>query len=102
MPDFYILEGKTVVTTDDSSKWGKVFKGGNRTVCKTKVEEIEISTVFLGLDHQYGEGPPLLFETMVFGGKLDEEQERYSTWDEAEKGHEGMVERVKAAINDIR
>lgn len=25
-----------------------------------------VSTVLLGLDHQYGDGPPLIFETMVF------------------------------------
>lgn len=53
-----------------------------------------VSTVFLGLDHQYGDGPPLLFETMVFGGPLDHEMNRYSTWNEAEKGHQEMVERV--------
>jgi hypothetical protein len=33
---------------------------------------IGISTVFLGLDHRhFGDGPPLLFETMVFGGSRD-------------------------------
>ena len=53
--------------------------------------------VFLGLDHQYGEGPPVLFETMVFGGELDQEQVRYHTWEEAAAGHAAMVERVKAA-----
>lgn len=56
-----------------------------------------VSTVFLGLDHRFGQGEPLVFETMVFGGPLDQEQERYSTWDEAEAGHKAMVERVKAS-----
>lgn len=50
-----------------------------------------ISTVFLGLDHRYdrydGHGPPLVFETMIFGGPLDEEQARYATMDEAKEGH---------------
>lgn len=58
---------------------------------------VSVSTVFLGLDHRFGPGAPLTFETMVFGGSLDQEQERYSTWDEAEAGHAAMVERVKAA-----
>ena len=53
--------------------------------------------MFLGLDHSFGGGAPLLFETMVFGGPLDGEQERYSTWNEAEAGHKLMVERVQAA-----
>jgi hypothetical protein len=35
---------------------------------------------------------------MVFGGPLDQEQIRYCTWDEAEKGHREMVERVSAAV----
>ena len=55
-----------------------------------------VSTVFLGIDHNFGEGKPLLFETMVFGGKLDEETERYSTWEEAVEGHNHMVEKVNA------
>ena len=42
----------------------------------------EASTVFLGLDHQLTEdGPPLLFETMVFGGPLSGETDRCSTWE---------------------
>ena len=46
-----------------------------------------VSTVFLGLDHAFDGGTPLLFETMIFGGEHDEYQERYATWDEAEAGH---------------
>ena len=32
---------------------------------------------------QHFDGPPLLYETMIFGGPLEEEQERYSTRAEA-------------------
>jgi hypothetical protein len=41
------------------------------------------------MDHQFGDGAPLLFETMIFGGIWDEKeyQERCSTWDEAEEMH---------------
>lgn len=55
-----------------------------------------ISTVWLGLDHQWGDGPPLIFETMVFPDKahLNElECERYSTEVEAVAGHARMVEK---------
>jgi hypothetical protein len=58
------------------------------------VDEIKISTVFLFMDHNHGDGPPVLFETMVFGSNLDEEQERYCTEDEARAGHARMVQRV--------
>jgi len=46
-----------------------------------------VSTVWLGLDHGYGGGPPLIFETMVFGGAHDEDQWRYPTEVEALAGH---------------
>ena len=45
-----------------------------------------------------GEGPPILFETLVFGGPLDGEMDRYSSWDDAQVGHEMMVKRARARI----
>lgn len=71
-------------------------ESGNCKISKTKINDILISTVFLGTDHNFTEkGNPVLFETMVFGGKLDEECVRYCTYDEAIKGHKEMVSRVK-------
>lgn len=53
------------------------------------VAEFWVSTVFLGLDHSYGKGPPILWETMVFGGSMrDEYMERYTSEQEALEGHE--------------
>lgn len=56
-----------------------------------------VSTVFLGLDHQMGEGEPILFETMVFpsgdGEFNEQEMDRYSTYQEALDGHWAMVEK---------
>lgn len=54
-----------------------------------------VSTVWLGLDHNFLRGgPPLIFETMVFmdRGECREtvDCERYSTEDEARHGHEVM------------
>ena len=93
----YILEGHEVREADLMT-WAKWFERADRHVAKEKVGDAEISTVFLGLDHAFGDGPPLLFETMVFGGTLDQEQNRYSTWSEAEAGHKDMVERVKLSL----
>ena len=75
----YILDGKNPVPCDDIHEWGKWYETANRHVEKTNIGEAAVSTVFLGLDHNWGEGDPLLFETMVFGGKHDEYCERYST-----------------------
>jgi hypothetical protein len=33
-----------------------------------------VSTVFLGTNHSFGFEPPLLFETMIFGGRFDDYQ----------------------------
>jgi len=95
--DKYILDGHIPVICNELMKWARWFETANRRVKKTKIGETEISTVFLGLDLQYGKGKPLIFETMIFGGKLDGEADRYSTWEEAEKGHKKMIEEVKQA-----
>lgn len=99
-PTYYILEGDEIVPVHQRI-WA-VWFGSNlkdRIIARTVVRDgIEVSTVFLGLDHRFGQaGPPLLFETMVFGGLLDQEQHRYATIIEARAGHSAMVERVKRA-----
>ena len=90
----YILEGKEVVAIEDVLVWGAWFETADRKIARTEVGGLVVSTVFLGLDHAFGGGPPLLFETMVFDGE-EEETERYHTYDEAVEGHEKMVEKVR-------
>ena len=99
MSDKYILVNGVPTPEPDLDKWASWFEkiGEGRRVAKTVVGNVEVSTVFLGLDHNFGEGPPILYETMVFGGPLDHEEDRYSTAEEAKKGHEAMVERVRGA-----
>ena len=56
---------------------------------------MRVSTVWLGIDHQFGNGPPLIFETMTFRGTHAlGDQERYSTEAQAIEGHRRMVELV--------
>ncbi len=59
--------------------------------------DISVSTVFLGLAHGYvpSTGAPIVFETHVFGGPLDDEQQRYSSWRAAVNGHYRMIERIQ-------
>lgn len=94
----YILEGRTPKEEFDLLAWARWFETANRTVARTQLPGgVEVSTVFLGLDHNFADsGPPILFETMVFGGKMDQESSRYSTWEEAEAGHRAMVMKVEA------
>jgi hypothetical protein len=100
MNDKYILEGHTPKLVMDLMKWAQWFETAERHVAITKTPGgARISTVFLGLDHSFGEpGAPVLFETMVFDeSPLADEQERYRTWEEAEKGHALMVKRCLEA-----
>lgn len=95
MADMYILSGHQVIPCIHPLAWADWFENANRCVQKTVLGDATISTVFLGLNHNLGKGPPLVFETIVFGGPLDQECERYSTWEEAEEGHNKWVEKVK-------
>ena len=81
----------------DLLTWGVWFEDiKNTRVGRTVVDDIvEVSTVFLGLNHNYGEGPPILFETMIFGGEHDGEQWRYATKAKAAEGHERIVKMLK-------
>lgn len=100
--DKWILEGREArkATLDDwAAFWGK--GAAARRVGLTEGDEWTVSTVFLGMDHRFDDGPPLLFETMVFStknwrkgrGLSEHDMDRYSTWDEAEAGHARMVEK---------
>jgi hypothetical protein len=99
-PRWWTLDGHTPVPTDDIMEWGRLFDEtpGGRAVGKDTIGDVFVSTVFLGMDHGYGEGPPILFETMVFRGEMDQYQWRYATWAEAEAGHA----RVVAAVRENR
>lgn len=103
--DRYILgPGHIIVPAGDLMLWAMWFGNiDNRRVAETHFAIGSwVSTVFLGLDHNFwGEGPPILFETMVFaddGCSDDLGQERYATWDEAVAGHERAVEKLMAWI----
>lgn len=88
----YILDGHKPVPCPDIVKWGRWFENADRQVAATDVGDITVSTVFLALDHNFtSNGPPVLFETMVFGGKFDGETLRCSTWEQAEKQHQQVV-----------
>lgn len=92
----YILEGHIPKPEPDILKWAKWFENAKRHIARDDPFPgmVHVSTVFLGTDHAFGQGPPLFFETMVFGGPLHEEMDRYETWDAAELGHALMLARV--------
>lgn len=93
----YILdENNNPIVEPDVLKWGKWFEKAERHIGLDTIGEVKVSTVFLGLDYNWGlNGSPVLWETMIFGGKHDEYQERYSSYSKALKGHQDAVELVK-------
>lgn len=79
MSSHYVLDGKVAVPVEDVKVWAQFFERDNRTVATDTIRtpnrllwalglrpDYWVSTVFLGLDHRHGDGPPLIFETMVF------------------------------------
>jgi len=87
----YILIGQTPVPEPDVLKWARWFESADRVVFQTEIPGGLVSTVFLGLDHQFWKGPPLLFETMTFMDGESVDCRRCSTWLEAEALHKEVV-----------
>lgn len=96
-PLYYILKDKIPVPVSNMEETLEMWKTGEaRRVKSDVIYGIHISTVFLSIDHNfYDKGLPILFETMIFGGKYNDYQERYETWDQALVGHEIAVQMVK-------
>lgn len=95
---FYALNGIDVMTFDDIhayTAWKAERNDPLGDVVKQEtVGNAWVSTVLLMIDHQYGEGPPLIFETMVFDAESHEPLEtmkRYSTYGQALMGHQQIV-----------
>ena len=102
----YMLDEHGQPVPCDLLTWARWFETAERHVAHDMDEgdasgvRVRVSTVFLGLDHNYsGEGPPVLWETMVFGGVLDGEQERYATLAAALGGHQEWCARVRATLH---
>ena len=101
-PKHYILDANNNTVEVDLLTWGRWLQENinERIVGYTEItSQVRVSTVFLGLDHRFPgmkEGPPILFETLVFGGPLDGEGNRYSSWDDAETGHKAFVRIARA------
>lgn len=97
MNEHYILEGREAVPCDMMT-WATWLQNSrdDRIVGRDTIGASRVSTVFLGLNHRFDRGgPPLIFETLVFGGPLDQEMDRYSTYAEAEAGHAAMCKKVR-------
>ena len=65
-----------------------------RSLGRTTIGKALVSTTFLGLDHSYGQGHPILWETMVFDPQEAGDSvycERYTSREAAAQGHARVV-----------
>lgn len=103
---FYVLDPKgNPVPEPDVRKWAAWFEENDRTVVLDVIGEATISTVFLGIDHNHlsflwpERGPPILWETVIFGGLHDQYQERYASRDAAVAGHQKALKMAKEGLH---
>ncbi len=79
--------------------WGAFMETDDRMMLDDTFDGIRISTVFLGMDHSFSVAKnhrPVLFETMIFGGEYDQNQQRYCTWAAAVAGHATVVAQIRS------
>lgn len=102
MAEYYDREGNALTLME----WAKGYENGRpdkRVAEATLPNGRWVSTVWLGLNHQFGDGPPLIFETMVFDSSENMSEldcDRYSTEIEALAGHQVMVKKWTAESPD--
>jgi hypothetical protein len=97
------------ITTEE---WGRLHAIEDYVrIGSTDIGPYWVSTVWVGLDHRFiGDGPPIIFETMVFAKEQRDDPEdlglrefdmvRYCTEEEAVAGHEAMCLLVRATTQE--
>jgi len=99
----YILDGEIVRPAKTYGEYLEGFKIDNRRVDETVLPDKEgnisvVSTVFLSLDHSFGTGTPILFETLGVHNGEEFCMKRYPTYEAAITGHRETVEELKEII----
>lgn len=78
-------------------------KESYRVVKQEEVNDFYISTIWLGLDHGFGQSEPMIFETLVFTNDgIQGEMFRYSTLDQAVKGHKALISKYKKVADEAK
>lgn len=104
MSTYILNEAGEPVRINNPVEWGKWYERssvpqvpGSRIVAQQNVGGLFVSTVFLGIDHNFGgKGGPVLWETMVFRGTEVVHQDRYTTRQDAEAGHQAALELARS------
>ena len=102
MGRYYVLrEGKAVEEPDYPTwaKWYEEHFSDVELIIRTELVHGVVATRFLSMNMTLADQTPepLVFETRVKGGWLDDKWERFATIDDAREGHERWVTRVREA-----
>jgi len=98
MRKFILDDDGNPIETENSLVWAHWFEEADnkRRLARTVISRtVDVSTVFLGFDHGFDGGVPILWETLVFGGGMNEHMERYTTKESALAGHERICKKVR-------
>jgi hypothetical protein len=96
MGAFFVLNEAGEVQPADMETWAAfVTQPDASRIDRTSVGDADVSTVFLGATPSFRSGVPLLFETMIFGGRYDTWMWRWSTRADAVAGHARVVEALR-------
>lgn len=96
MADKYFLNADHTYRPCELMEWAAQLETMDRRVAHDVINNWCVSTIWLGLNHNYYGGPPLVFETMIFSPDgLENYLARYTTWDQAVAGHQEAIDWVK-------
>ena len=103
---YFDREGQPI----DVLAWGRNLENQDyRVVVQHWVRGWQVSTIWLGLDHSFGRGSPLIFETTIFppgdeagNGSIWSDQycDRYATEAAARAGHDQALSWLREKLGD--
>lgn len=94
---FYDRQGQSI----NFNQFIRHFQDPNYQTLKQEiVGPYKVSTIWLGINHSFGEGPPTIFETMVFEDGEGMCELRYETEAAANSGHDFIVSALKEMIQN--
>jgi hypothetical protein len=116
--DYYILNDDHSVTSIPQEEYFELMQTDpekysiTQHIRHTNYKGIRVSTIFMALDHSFNEGPPVLFESMVFYKDkkqtkeyYDQYQTRYTSYNDAIEGHRDICTKLNIPeeyINGIK
>lgn len=98
---YYRLNDNNEIEECTPSQAEEFIHSERKIVRQEYVGEKFVSTVMLTIDHNFLRyGDPILFETMIFGNNsgLESYCARYRTYQEALRGHNEVVEKLKQGL----